>query len=77
MWCIVVLQLMSDELWDRCHEDLMTRARDRFEQEVARLGGHYAHVLQESIESRPDDATDEAWLHGRFGYLLLRQPNAR
>ena len=66
----------GDELWDRCHGDLMTRARDRLEQEVARLGGHYAHVLQESIESRHDDPTGEAWLHGRFGYLLLRQPDA-
>jgi hypothetical protein len=65
------------ELWDQCHDDLMARIRDRLEQEVARLGGHYAHVLQESIDSRHDDASDEAWLHGRFTYVLLRQPSAR
>jgi hypothetical protein len=65
-----------DELWDRCHEDLMAHARDRLRQEVARLGGHYAHVLQESIDSRHDDVRGEAWLHGRFTYLLLRRPSA-
>lgn len=61
-----------DELWDRCHEELMTATRTRIEQEVARLGGHYAHVLDESIDSRRDDATGEAWLHGRFTYVLYR-----
>ena len=65
-----------DELWDRCHDDLMARVRDRLCQEVARLGGHYAHVLEESIDSRRDDASGEAWLHGRFSYLLLRRPSA-
>ena len=65
-----------DELWDRCHNDLMARVRDRLRQEVARLGGHYAHVLEESIDSRRDDASGEAWLHGRFSYLLLGRPHA-
>ena len=61
-----------DELWDRCQADLMVRTRARLEQEVARLGGHYAHVLDESIETRRDAATGEAWLHGRFTYMLYR-----
>jgi len=63
-----------DELWDRCYEDLMARASARLEQEVARLGGHYAHVLDESVDSRHDDATSEAWLHGRFTYVLYDRP---
>jgi hypothetical protein len=40
-----------DELWDRCYDDLMAEVRDRVHQEVARLGGDYAHVLEESIDS--------------------------
>jgi hypothetical protein len=61
-----------DELWDRCYDDLMAHVDERLHQELARLGGDYAHVLEESIDSRHDDATGEAWLHGRFSYLLLR-----
>ncbi len=48
----------------------MTQAGGRLEQEVTRLGGDYAHVLDESIESRHDDATRETWLHGQFKYVL-------
>lgn len=62
-----------NELWDSCYEDLMTRLRDRVEQEVKRLGGHYAHVLHESLDTKRDDITGEAWLHGRVNYLLLCQ----
>jgi hypothetical protein len=66
-----------DELWDQCYEELMAHTRERLEQEVARLGGHYAHVLDESVDSRRDDATGEAWLHGRFNYVLYRNTGAR
>ena len=66
-----------DELWDRCYEDLMVQARARLEQEVARLGGNYAHVLNESVDSRHDDATGEAWLHGRFTCMVYRRPPTR
>jgi hypothetical protein len=61
-----------DELWDRCLADLMIQARERVEQEIVRLGGRYAHVLDESIDTRHDPATDEAWLRGRFTYMLYR-----
>jgi hypothetical protein len=61
-----------DELWDACYEDLMARACARLEQEVVRLGGSYAHVLDESVDSRHDDITGERWLHGRFTYMLYR-----
>jgi hypothetical protein len=53
---------------------LMAQARERLEQEIARLGGHYAHVLDESVDSRHDDVAGEAWLHGRFTYMLYRRP---
>jgi hypothetical protein len=59
-----------DELWQRCYEDLMMQANRRLEQEVARLGGRYAHVLDESVDSRHDDVRGEAWLHGRFTFVL-------
>jgi hypothetical protein len=59
-----------DELWDRCLDNLMTQTRVRLEQEVKRLGGRCAHVLDEYIDTRHDPSTDEAWLHGRFTYVL-------
>lgn len=62
------------ELWDRCYEDLMRQAEIRLAQETARLSGTCAHVLAESIDTRHDDTTGEAWLHGRFTYMLYRQP---
>jgi len=63
-----------DELWDRYYEDLIVQARTRLQQEVIRLRGNYAHVLDESVDSRHDDVTGESWLHGRFTYMLYRQP---
>jgi hypothetical protein len=61
-----------DELWDRCYRELITNSVRRLEQEVARLGGDFAHVLDEAIDSKHDDAAAEAWLHGRFRYMLYR-----
>jgi hypothetical protein len=63
-----------DELWSACLEDLMTRTEARLEQEVVRLGGHYAHVLVEAIDTRRDDVKGEAWLYGRFTYMLYHRP---
>jgi hypothetical protein len=58
------------ELWDQCHDDLMAQTKVRLQQEVSRMGGLYAHVVAESIDPRHDDAKGEAWLHGRFTYVL-------
>ena len=44
-----------DELWDRCYQELMANAQGRLAQEITRLGGHYAHVHDESIDIRHDD----------------------
>jgi hypothetical protein len=63
-----------DELWDRCYTELMTNAEGRLVQEIARLGGDYAHVHDEVINPKHDDAAGEAWLHGRFAYMLYRRP---
>ena len=64
-----------DELWDRCYRELMSNAQIRLAQEVARLGGDYAHVHDESLDIRRDDQAGEAWLHGRFSYMLYRRPS--
>ena len=61
-----------DELWARCQDELMAHTRERLEQEVGRLGGRYAHVLNEAIDTRHDDVTGEVWLRGRFTYMLYR-----
>ena len=62
-----------DELWDRCYQQLMVNAEKRLAQEVARLGGQFAHVNDESIDVKHDDVAGEAWLHGRFSYMLYRK----
>jgi hypothetical protein len=51
----------------------MAHARARLEQEVARPGGGYARVLDESVDSTHDDVTCEAWLHDRFTHILHKQ----
>jgi hypothetical protein len=61
-----------DELWNGCTDDLMARASERLLEEISRLGGRYAHVLNESIATKRDAAAGEAWLHGRFTYVLYR-----
>jgi hypothetical protein len=61
-----------EELWARCQDELMAHTRGRLEQEIDRLGGRYAHVLSEAIDTRHDDVTGEAWLRGRFTYMLYR-----
>ena len=61
-----------DELWNRCYESGVSRVRVRLEQEVARLGGHYAHVLAEAVESKHDAATGQGWLNVCLTYMLYR-----
>ena len=63
-----------DDLWRACYEDLMAQAELRLAQEVRRLGGDYAHVFDEAIEIRRDEVKGEAWLRGRFSYILYRRP---
>lgn len=62
-----------DELWDRCYRELMDVAGVRISEEVARLGGDYAHVHSESLGAKRNDVAGEAWLHGTFTYNLYRR----
>ena len=64
---------LRDALWDQCYRELMTNAETRLVQEVTRLGGHFAHVHDEAIDPRRDEAAGETWLHGRFSYMLYRR----
>jgi hypothetical protein len=61
-----------NDLWDRCERDLTHNVSKRLEQEVRRLGGRCAHVLNERVDAKHDDAADDAWLHGRYTYVLYR-----
>ena len=61
-----------EELWNQCKDDLMVQANQRLVDEICRLGGQYAHVLDESIDTKHDAAAGEAWLHGQFTYMLYR-----
>ena len=61
-----------DEIWNHCQDELMANACERLREEIDRLGGRYAHVLDESIDTRHNAATGEAWLQGRFTYMLYR-----
>ena len=65
-------QVHRDELWSRCYAELMSITEERLAQEMARLGGNFAHVHGESIDEKHDHVTGETWLHGRFTYVLYR-----
>jgi len=59
-----------DALWDRCQRGLAAEVELRLSQEVKRLGGRFAHVLDERISVRRDPVLNETWLHGRYTYVL-------
>jgi hypothetical protein len=59
-----------DALWDRCQRGLAAEVELRLSQEVKRLGGRFAHVLDERIEVKRDPVLNETWLHGRYTYVL-------
>ncbi len=62
----------DDRLWESCEQDLTRAVGCRLDQEVRRLGGRCARILDERIEPKFDDAHGEAWLHGRYTYMLYR-----
>src|SRR5262249_46381446 len=61
-----------DELWDECQRGLTAEVEFRLAQEVARLGGRCAHLLDERIDTKRDPVRNETWLHGRYTYVLYR-----
>jgi hypothetical protein len=61
-----------DALWDECQRGLVAEVELRLAQEVVRLGGRCAHVLDERIDTKRDAVENETWLHGRYTYVLYR-----
>ena len=62
-----------DELWEQCYH-----GADDPGAGTHRAGGGASRRplrarVDESIDSKHDDATGEAWLHGRFSYVLYRK----
>ncbi len=66
----------EEELWQECHESLMKVACDRLEQEVRRLGGSSARVVEADIREKRDPLAGTLRLVGRFTYILYRAPAA-
>jgi hypothetical protein len=60
-----------DALYERCLASLKARVTTRIEQEIHRLGGSCAHVLDEHIEPQVDSAKGEYSLRARVSYVLL------
>jgi hypothetical protein len=63
-----------DELWDQCYQELLTNTTNRLLEEVARLDGHYAHVHDEAIGPKHDDAAGEGLDAWPFTYMMYRRP---
>lgn len=61
-----------DALWNERRDSFAAVVRMRIGQEVTRLGGRFAHVLDEHMEIKRDAALGEAWMHGRYTYMLYR-----
>jgi hypothetical protein len=53
---------------------LITEAERVIGQEVARLGGSCAHVVEETIKSKIDDVARTFELRGAFRFILYRHP---
>jgi hypothetical protein len=62
------------ELWGRCYPLLISEAERVIAQEVARLGGSCAHVVEETIKSKIDDVARTFELRGAFRFILYRHP---
>ncbi len=62
-------------LWGTSYPMLLERAEARMVQEVARLGGSCAHVVDEVISAKVDDANAMFSLHGRFRYVMYTHPS--
>lgn len=63
-----------EAMWGKSYGPLMEEAERRMAQEVARLGGSCAHVLEEVVTAKTNDATAMFWLHGRFRYVMYVHP---
>jgi hypothetical protein len=63
-----------DELWAACHGNLMAHVSERIAQEIRRLQGSCAHILEEDIKPKVDNTAGRYRLEGTFSYVLYRHP---
>ena len=63
-----------EAMWSQCYGLLQKRSEERVKQEVLRLGGSCAHIVEEQITTKTDDAAALSWLHGRFRFLMYTHP---
>ena len=62
-------------MWGTCYPLLHAVAEERIRQEVVRLGGSCAHVTDEHITAKTDDAASTFWLRGRFSFVMFVHPS--
>jgi hypothetical protein len=53
---------------------LQATAEDRIRQEVLRLGGSCAHVVDEQVTAKIDEASAMFWPAGRFRFVMYVHP---
>ena len=71
---IPYLYSRKNELWGQCIDSLSAHARERLLDELDRLGGDYAHVMDEAVTVKIDHEKSLYWLEGRYDYMLYRDP---
>jgi hypothetical protein len=59
-----------ETMWATCYEVLQEQAAERIRQEVLRLGGTCAHVVDEAITAKTNDAEALFSLRGRFRFVM-------
>jgi len=64
----------KDELRGRSEPSLALRLEDRLGQEIDRLGGHCAHILEEHITPVIDYHNNQYRLRGTYTYVLFLAP---
>lgn len=57
-------------MWSKCYPLLLEQAESRIRQELTRLHGSCAHVVDEQITAKVDDAQSLFWLRGRFQFVM-------
>ena len=65
-----------EAMWSACYGLLQTATEERLRQELGRLGGSCAHIVDEQVTARTDDASAMFWLRGRYRFLMYRHPQA-
>ncbi len=63
-----------DTLWGRCYPLLLEAAEVRIAQEVERLGGSCAHIVDETVTVKLDDAAATFALRGAFRFIMYVHP---